>query len=164
MKIKRLLKLIFILIVVVVCFMNTECGIIYKARKHKHIDNSWVSVIDSSRKYTAILFCDPEFDKSSFAIYKNKTFLRAYTFVGGGSLAEIEHEICEIMCGEIDESIIMSNNRLQISKVVLLQNNEKQVMEIKPDQPFVIIVSRKYEKLLFYDQNNNEYSAILMKI
>lgn len=145
-KIKQIgLILLLILFIFTVLRSSSVIGVTTKhleqdARKSHRINNSWEVSQSVNKKIGAMVFYNDLRDSYIFSIYLNHPgFSFGYFFYSGGALGEIDDSIRRYKFDQYG-SVLVSMNRMQVSKIQLDNDIEVTTIDIDSSKPFVQVI------------------------
>lgn len=150
-----------IVIILILLYFNNDIGT-YKsniekdARVSQKIPTDWGVCKDATETMVSMLFYDNSLENHTFSIYVNRKGLSyGYFFRGGDSLGIGMDEIIEFNIEGYNESVYMSMNKQQISKVDIDNGNTIETIDIDSTKPFTLILPVNAGFVTIYDINGN---------
>lgn len=125
------------------------------ARENQGIDSSWKLSQDASENMCALLFYDESTDDCVYSIYLKKDgFSFGYFFRDGGINPYIQDSVHGIVYE--DKGIaLLSLNEDQVSRIVIDNTVEEKIIDVNPQEPFVVVLPVNCGEITMYDSQGN---------
>lgn len=133
------------------------------ARKEQKIPKEWITAKDIDKNFGGLLFYSDDLNDFTFSIYQNKSGISfGYFFRLGGSLSGISDGVLKVTTNG-EEDILLSLNKVQISKIEIDNVTNKTEILVENNKPFTVIIPENSDEIKFYDIDGHLINGSIIK-
>lgn len=141
-------------------FGVSEKNIEKDMRKAMQVEEDWQTVEAGDENLYAVLAYSPEKENYTYAVYLNrKGFSFGYFFREGGEAPYIEQGVQKIIYEDYGEALL-SMNQQNISRIVIDNGQEQQVISVDSGKPFVTVLPLNSGEVTFWNENGEQIQDI----
>lgn len=125
------------------------------ARENQNIGNDWAVAQAINEDICAMLFYDNDRDECAYSIYLSKEGMHyGYFFRQGGFDAYMAENVKGVVFE--DKGIaLLSMNQDKVCKIVVDNELGEQVIQVNPEEPFVVVLPIDCGEITMYDVQEN---------
>lgn len=125
------------------------------ARENQEIEKDWEVAQAVNEDIGALLFYDDERAECAYSIYLSREGMHyGYFFRQGGHDMYIDEDVKGVVFE--DKGIaLLSMNQDKVCKIVAVNNSAEQIIQVDPEEPFVVVLPIDCGEITLYDAQEN---------